>query len=161
MKIGVISDTHSYFHEDLKLYLKDCDEIWHAGDVGNIETLEKLENFKKIRGVFGNIDNELIRREFSEIQLFTVKKIKFLIIHIAGKPPKYNKKVLKLIDINKPDILICGHSHILKIEQDKTNNLLYINPGACGKVGFHKRKTIVRFCIEKGKIDKLEVIELS
>ena len=90
-----------------------------------------------------------------------VKKIKFLIIHIAGKPPKYNKKVLKLIDINKPDILICGHSHILKIEQDKANNLLYINPGACGKVGFHKRKTIVRFCIEKGKIDKLEVIELS
>ena len=161
MKVGVISDTHSYFHEDLKLYLNDCDEIWHAGDIGNIETLEKLEDFKKTRFVFGNIDNELIRREFNEIQLFTIQKIKFLILHIAGKPPKYNRKALKLINVNKPDVLICGHSHILKIEKDKTNNLLYINPGACGKVGFHKRKTIVRFCIEKGKIDKLEVVELS
>ena len=161
MKVGVISDTHSYFHEDLKLYLNDCDEIWHAGDIGNIETLEKLEDFKKTRFVFGNIDNELIRREFNEIQLFTIQKIKFLILHIAGKPPKYNRKALKLINVNKPDVLICGHSHILKIEKDKINNLLYINPGACGKVGFHKRKTIVRFCIEKGKIDKLEVVELS
>jgi putative phosphoesterase len=161
MKIGVISDTHSYFHEDLKFYLKDCDEIWHAGDIGNIETLEKLENFKTIRGVYGNIDNELIKRELNENLVFTIEKIKFLILHIAGKPPKYNKIAQKLININNPDILICGHSHILKIEQDKVNNLLYINPGACGKVGFHKKKTIVRFCIEKGKIDNLEVIELN
>ncbi|MEC7858526.1 MAG: metallophosphoesterase family protein [Bacteroidota bacterium] len=161
MKIGVISDTHSYFHEDLRLYLKECDEIWHAGDVGNIETLKKLEKFKKFRGVFGNIDNDLIRRELSEIQLFTIENLKFLIIHIAGKPPKYNKYVRELIDINNPNIIICGHSHILKIERDKVNNLLYINPGACGKIGFHKRKTIVRFRIERGNIDQLEVIELS
>ena len=100
MKIGVISDTHSYFHEDLKLYLKDCDEVWHAGDVGNLETLEKLESFKKTRGVFGNIDNDLIRREFSEILVFTIEKIKILMLHIAGKPPKYNKQTLKLIDLS-------------------------------------------------------------
>ena len=161
MKIGVISDTHSYFHEDLRLYLKECDEIWHAGDVGNIETLKKFKKFKKFRGVFGNIDNDLIRRELSEIQLFTIENLKFLIIHIAGKPPKYNKYVRELIDINNPNIIICGHSHILKIERDKVNNLLYINPGACGKIGFHKRKTIVRFRIERGNIDQLEVIELS
>ena len=161
MQIGVISDTQSYFHEDLRLYLTECDEIWHAGDVGNIETLKKLEKFKKFRGVFGNIDNDLIRRELSEIQLFTIENLKFLIIHIAGKPPKYNKYVRELIDINNPNIIICGHSHILKIERDKVNNLLYINPGACGKIGFHKRKTIVRFRIERGNIDQLEVIELS
>ena len=154
MKIGVISDTHNYFHEDLKLYLKECDEIWHAGDIGNLDTLKKLEEFKKIRGVFGNIDNDIIRKELGEIQVFTIENIKVLMIHIANKPPKYNNKVRKLININKPDILICGHSHILKIERDKVNNLLYLNPGACGRVGFHKRKTIVRLRIEKGNIDQ-------
>ena len=161
MKIGLISDSHGHIHNDLEKYLSCCDEIWHAGDIGSIDTLKKLENFKKIRAVYGNIDDELIRREIPESLIFNINKVKFLITHIAGSIPKYNPKTLSLIKDNKPNILICGHSHILKVVRDTTNDLLFINPGACGKVGFHKKKTILRFDILKNKIDGLEVIELS
>lgn len=161
MKVGLISDSHGHLHDDLEKYLSCCDEIWHAGDIGSIDTLKKLEQFKKIRAVYGNIDDELIRREIPESLFFTINKVKFLMIHIAGRIPKYNPKTLKLIKENKPDILICGHSHILKIVRDNVNDLLFINPGACGKIGFHNKKTIIRFDILENKIDGLEVIELS
>jgi len=161
MKIGLISDSHGHIHDDLEKYLSSCDEIWHAGDIGSIDTLKKLEKFKKIRAVYGNIDDQLIRREIPESLIFNINKVKFLITHIAGSIPKYNPKTLSLIKDNKPNILICGHSHILKVVRDTTNDLLFINPGACGKVGFHKKKTILRFDILKNKIDGLEVIELS
>ena len=161
MKIGLMSDSHGHIHNDLEKYLSCCDEIWHAGDIGSIDTLKKLEKFKKIRAVYGNIDDGLIRREIPESLFFTINKVKFFITHIAGSIPKYNPKTLKLIKENKPDILICGHSHILKVVRDTTNDLLFINPGACGKVGFHKKKTILRFDILENKIDGLEVIELS
>ena len=161
MKIGLISDSHGHIHDDLEKYLSNCDEIWHAGDIGSIDTLKKLEKFKKIRAVYGNIDDQLIRREIPESLIFNINKVKFLITHIAGSIPKYNPKTLSLIKDNKPNILICGHSHILKVVRDTTNDLLFINPGACGKVGFHKKKTILRFDILKNKIDGLEVIELS
>jgi len=161
MKIGLISDSHGHIHDDLEKYLSICDEIWHAGDIGSIDTLKKLEKFKKIRAVYGNIDDQLIRREIPESLIFNINKVKFLITHIAGSIPKYNPKTLSLIKDNKPNILICGHSHILKVVRDTTNDLLFINPGACGKVGFHKKKTILRFDILKNKIDGLEVIELS
>ncbi len=161
MKVGLISDSHGYIHDDLENYLKNCDEIWHAGDIGSIETLKKLEKFNKIRAVYGNIDDQLIRREIPESLIFNINKVKFLITHIAGSIPKYNPKTINLIKENKPDILICGHTHILKIARDANNNLLFINPGSCGKLGFHKKKTIVRFDVLENKIDGLEVIELS
>jgi putative phosphoesterase len=161
MKIGLISDSHGHVHEDIEKYLSCCDEIWHAGDIGSIDTLKKLERFKKLRAVHGNIDDELIRREIPESLIFSINKLKFLITHIAGSIPNYNPKTLNLIKENNPNILICGHSHILKVVRDSKNNLLFINPGACGRVGFHKKKTIMRFDILENKIDGLEVIELS
>ena len=161
MKIGIISDSHGFLHGDIDVYLNKCDEIWHAGDIGSIEILNKLENFKKIRAVYGNIDDEIIRREVPEFLTIKINKLKFLLIHIAGIPPRYNKKTLELIKKNKPDVIVCGHSHILKIIKDSDNNLLFINPGACGKIGFHKKKTIVRFDIINDKIKNLEVIELK
>tara|TARA_B100001029_G_C14991439_1_gene412292 strand:- start:165 stop:650 length:486 start_codon:yes stop_codon:yes gene_type:complete len=160
MKIGLLSDTHSFIHPDILKYFKNCDEIWHSGDIGNLNSLKKLESNKKLRAVYGNIDNDLIRRETKEYLFFSIDSLKFLIIHIAGSPPNYNSKTKKLIKNYKPDILICGHSHILKIKKDNKNDLLYMNPGACGKVGFHNIKTIVRFEIENKKIKNLEAIEL-
>ena len=161
MKVGLISDSHGHIHDDIEKYLSCCDEIWHAGDIGSIDTLKKLERFKKIRAVYGNIDDELIRSEIPESLFFIINKVKFLMTHIAGSIPKYNLKTLNLIKQKKPDVLISGHSHILKVVRDTKNDLLFINPGACGKVGFHKKKTILRFNILENRIDGMEVVELS
>ena len=161
MKIGVLSDTHNYLPKKAFHYLEGCDEIWHGGDIGSINVLEKLEQICLTRAVWGNIDNEIIKRETEEYLIFKIKNFKILIIHIAGKINSYNRKTRDLILENKPNLLVCGHSHILKVVRDTTNDLLFINPGACGKVGFHKKKTILRFDILENKIDGLEVIELS
>ena len=115
MKIGLLSDTHSIIDKRILKFFENCNEIWHAGDIGTIETLESLEKFKKIRAVYGNIDNHKIRKEVNEFLLLKYEKLVILIIHIAGKPPKYNKITYNLIKKHKPNILICGHSHILKI----------------------------------------------
>ena len=147
MKIGLLSDTHSIIDKRILKFFENCDEIWHAGDIGTIKTLELLEKFKKIRAVYGNIDNHQIRKEENEFLLLKYEKLVILIIHIAGKPPKYNKITYNLIKKHKPNILICGHSHILKIHRDKENDILIINPGASGNVGFHKFKTAIRFNI--------------
>ena len=161
MKIGLLSDTHSIIDKRILKFFKNCDEIWHAGDIGNMKTLESLEKFKKIRAVYGNIDNHQIRKEVNEFLLLKYEKLVILIIHIAGKPPKYNKITYNLIKKHKPNILICGHSHILKIHRDKENDILIINPGASGNIGFHKFKTAIRFNIINSNIKNLEIIELK
>lgn len=161
MKIGLLSDTHSIIDKRILKFFENCNEIWHAGDIGTIETLESLEKFKKIRAVYGNIDNHKIRKEVNEFLLLKYEKLVILIIHIAGKPPKYNKITYNLIKKHKPNILICGHSHILKIHRDKENDILIINPGASGNVGFHKFKTAIKFNIINSNIKNLKIIELK
>ena len=161
MKIGLLSDTHSIIDNRILKFFENCDEIWHAGDIGTIKTLELLEKFKKIRAVYGNIDNHQIRKEINKFLLLKYEKLVILIIHIAGKPPKYNKITYNLIKKHKPNMLICGHSHILKIHRDKENDILIINPGASGNVGFHKFKTAIRFNIINSNIKNLEIIELK
>tara|TARA_B110000881_G_C18316544_1_gene384630 strand:+ start:156 stop:647 length:492 start_codon:yes stop_codon:yes gene_type:complete len=161
MKIGLLSDTHSHIDKGFLDFFKDCNEIWHAGDIGNIDILDTLQNFKKIRAVYGNIDNHIIRKEIKEYLFIKIEKILILIIHIAGSPPYYNKKTYELIKKYRPNTLICGHSHILKIHRDKKNNILIINPGAAGKIGFHKVKTAIRFEIINSKITNLEIIEIK
>jgi len=161
MKIGLLSDTHSIIDKRILKFFENCDEIWHAGDIGTIKTMESLEKFKKIRAVYGNIDNHQIRKEVNEFLLLKYEKLIILITHIAGKPPKYNKLTYNLIKKHKPNILVCGHSHILKIHRDKANDILIINPGASGNVGFHKFKTAIRFNIINSNIKNLEIIELK
>ncbi|XOV90853.1 MAG: metallophosphoesterase family protein [Bacteroidota bacterium] len=161
MKIGLISDTHSNLDENVFQYFSSCDEIWHAGDIGNIDILENLESFKPTVAVWGNIDDHKVRAATKEYQLLEREQKKTLIIHIAGKPPRYNTQVRTLIKKYQPDILVCGHSHLLKIEKDSVNNLLFINPGAAGIHGFHRVKTLVRFDLFQGAISNMEVIELG
>ena len=161
MKIGLLSDTHSIIDKRILKFFENCNEIWHAGDIGTIKTLESLEKFKKIRAVYGNIDNHQIRKEVNKFLLLKYEKLVILIIHIAGKPPKYNKITYNLIKKHKPNILICGHSHILKIHRDKENDILIINPGASGNVGFHKFKTAIKFNIINSNIKNLKIIELK
>ena len=161
MKIGIISDTHNYLSKKTVKYLSECNEIWHAGDIGSIEILNELEKISLTRAVFGNIDGDVLRRETKEYLIFKIKNIKVLMIHIAGRIEYYNSKTRNLIIKNKPDLLVCGHSHILKVSKDSKFDLLHINPGAAGKVGFHKEKTIIRFDLLKGKIQNMQVVKLD
>ncbi len=161
MKIGIISDTHNYLSEKTIKYLSECDEIWHAGDIGSIDILNQLEKISLTRAVFGNIDGEILRRETKEYLIFKIKNIKVLMIHIAGRIEHYNSKTRNLIIENKPDLLICGHSHILKVSKDTKFKLLHINPGAAGKVGIHKEKTIIRFDLLNEKIQNMQVVKLD
>ncbi len=161
MKIGIISDTHNYLSNKTIKYLSECDEIWHAGDIGSINILSKLEEISATRAVYGNIDDEILRRETSEYLIFNIKNIKILMIHIAGRIEHYNSKTRNLITENNPDLLVCGHSHILKVARDKKFDLLHINPGAAGNIGFHKQKTIIRFDIVNKKIENMQVVKLD
>ena len=160
-RIGLMSDTHSHLDEKVFEYFKDVDEIWHAGDIGSMEVVEKLEAFKPFRAVYGNIDNAKIRASFPLDDRFTCEEIKVWITHIGGYPGRYSKRVKEMMPLDTPDLFITGHSHILKIMPDKKYDLLHINPGACGISGFHKMKTIVRFTIDGKKIKDMEVIELG
>ena len=161
MKIGLISDTHGHLDERVFHHFKDCDEIWHAGDIGSLDVLQKLESFKPTRAVFGNIDGAEIRRATVEDQWFTCEKLNVWITHIGGYPPKYNRRTKEILKSKSPDLFICGHSHILKIIKDPVNDLLHINPGAAGIHGFHQVKTLVRFDVEGDRINNLQVIELG
>lgn len=161
MKIGLLSDTHGFLDPGVLKYFDQVDEIWHAGDIGTFEILEQLLAFKPTIAVWGNIDGGKLRQECKEGEIFEREGVRVLITHIAGKPPKYNPKVLQYVKQYQPKLLVCGHSHILKVMPDKTNNLLFMNPGAAGKHGFHKVKTLLRFDLEKGTIKNLEVIELG
>ena len=161
MKIGLISDTHSFLDPKVFEYFEPCDEIWHAGDIGTIELYDELNEFRPTHAVWGNIDGHKIREAVPEDLLFGRSGKTFLMTHIAGKPPSYNKRVRQLLDQHQPDVLICGHSHILKVEMDKKRNVLFMNPGAAGRHGFHKVKTLLRFDVVQGTLKNLEVIELG
>ncbi len=160
-KIGLLSDTHSHLDPKLLELFEDCDELWHAGDIGSLEVLERLEAFKPTRAVYGNIDDVRIRAATVLDLRFECEGIDVWITHIGGYPGRYNKRVRNIMASNPPKLFICGHSHILKVVPDRQYNLLHINPGACGVHGFHKMKTAIRFQIDKGKISNLEVLELG
>jgi putative phosphoesterase len=161
MKIGLISDTHGHFEPSIASYFKNVDQIWHAGDIGTLSVLEELVKIKPVKAVFGNIDGQEIRNVCPEYLGFTIEGVSVLLIHIAGGVGRYNPQVNRLLKDYHPKVLICGHSHILKVAPDKRNNLLHINPGAAGKYGFHKMKTLLRFELVSGEIKNLEVVELG
>ncbi len=160
-RIGLLSDTHGYLHPDILNYFKEVDEIWHAGDIGTVELINRLEEEKRVRAVFGNIDGKEIYTTYPEDQIFTLEGVKVWMTHIGGYPGKYSPRVRSLIRKSPPDLFISGHSHILKVMSDNKLQLLHINPGACGRQGWHKVKTLVRFSLDKGKIKDLEVVELK
>ncbi len=162
MKIGLISDTHGHLEASVFEHFKDCDEIWHAGDIGSTELLEALQSFKPVKSVFGNIDSTLLQRTLPEDYWFTCEGLTVWLTHIGGAPPHYNPRIKKRLKEEVPDIFICGHSHILRVMRDpKYHNMLYINPGAAGNHGFHHMKTIMRFALEKKEIKDVAVIELG
>lgn len=160
-RIGLLSDTHSYWDERYLKYFEPCDQIWHAGDIGSTEIVERLEAFRPLKAVYGNIDGQDIRRLFPEIARFTVDGADVLMKHIEGYPGKYDASIRSTLFANPPRLFISGHSHILKVKYDKSLNLLHINPGAAGIYGFHTVRTLVRFCIDNGSFSDLEVIELN
>jgi putative phosphoesterase len=161
MKIGVLSDTHGYLDNKLFSFFADCDEVWHAGDIGSSEILTRLNNFRPVVAVYGNIDGTDVRIVTSEHKRMIREDVDIWMTHIGGYPGNYERRIKNEIVSNPPDLFITGHSHILKVMHDKKLNLLYINPGAAGYHGFHKVRTAVRFSILDKKISDLEVIELG
>jgi putative phosphoesterase len=160
-KIGLLSDTHGYLDEAIFTHFEKCDEIWHAGDFGNLELAVALSDFKPLRGVYGNIDGRDIRQLYPETLRFSIEELDVFMIHIGGYPNRYSPVVKDLMLHNPPSLFISGHSHILKVIYDKKFECLHLNPGAAGKQGWHKVRTLQRFDIEEGKIQNLEVIELA
>jgi uncharacterized protein len=162
MKIGLLSDTHSYLDPKVLSYFKTCDEIWHAGDIGDRMVADELEMAKPLRAVYGNIDDKEMQARYPEDLWFDCEGLTVWITHIGGAPPNYNPRIKKVFKERIPDIFICGHSHILRVKKDPNyKNLLYINPGAAGKQGFHHIKTIMRFEVSGKEIKNVEVIELG
>lgn len=162
MKVGLLSDTHGFLDQSIFEHFKHCDEVWHAGDIGNEDLLHELEAFKPVRAVFGNIDNRTLQNNLPEDLWFTVEGLTIWMTHIGGAPPSYNPRVKKILAERIPDIFICGHSHILRVKRDpKFNNMLYLNPGASGNHGFHHIKTLVRFELKEKEVRNMEVIELG
>lgn len=162
-RIGLISDTHGYLDEAALSHFKNCDEVWHAGDFGNIELARHLAALSglTLKGVYGNIDGADIRAEFPEQLVFMCEDVKVLIRHIGGSPPRYNPETRKELALHKPQLFISGHSHILKVMYDDKINCLHMNPGAAGKQGWHKVRTIIRFVIDGKEMKDCEVIELG
>jgi len=162
VKIGLLSDTHSWLDEKIFDYFAAVDEIWHAGDIGDVAVANKLEDFKPLRAVYGNIDGGELRIRFPEEQIFTLEGVAVWMTHIGGYPPKYVPAVKRRLNSINPKLFICGHSHILRIMPDANRpGMLYVNPGAAGIYGFHIEKTIVRFNLDAGKIRNMEVINLG
>jgi putative phosphoesterase len=160
-KIGILSDTHGYFNEKLIEFFSNCDEIWHAGDIGNIETADKIAKIKPLRAVHGNIDGHEVRIVHPQYLRFKIEDVDVLITHIGGYPGNYDRTIRDQLKSNPPKLFVCGHSHILKIMYDKKLDLLHINPGAAGKSGFHKVSTAVRFCIDKNNFKEMEILEME
>ncbi len=161
IKILLLSDTHSHIDDVILKYVNLADEVWHAGDIGNLEVTDKIKTLKPLRAVFGNIDDAEARKEFPLNNRFMCEGVDVWITHIGGYPDKYNVNIRDEIRQNPPKLFICGHSHILKVQFDKKLNLLHMNPGAAGKHGFHQVRTMLRFEIDKDKIQNLEVIEIG
>jgi putative phosphoesterase len=162
MKIGLLSDTHSYLDPKVLEHFSKCDQIWHAGDIGDPGVITELQSIKPVKAVFGNIDDKDLQVLWPENYSVDIEGMSVLMTHIGGTPPRYNPRVKKLLAEKNPDLFICGHSHILKIGRDaQLNNMLFVNPGAAGNHGFHHMKTIVRFEILDGEVRNMEVIELG
>lgn len=160
-RIGLLSDTHGWLDPRLQQLFASCDEIWHAGDIGDLALTDELARWKPLRAVWGNIDDAKARVRFPEHQRFTLGGVKVWMTHIGGRPPRYNKAVLDELRHDPPGLFVCGHSHILLVQFDPTLGCLYMNPGAAGKHGWHKVRTALRFTLEDGKPKDLEVIELG
>ncbi|HMR18186.1 MAG TPA: metallophosphoesterase family protein [Sphingobacterium sp.] len=161
MKIGLLSDTHGYLDDTVFKHFDQCDEIWHAGDFGDIHVVEQLAAFKPFKGVYGNIDGKDIRHICPEHLRFSCEDVDVWITHIGGYPGKYAPPIKPAIQQNPPKLFICGHSHILKVQYDPKLDLLHLNPGAAGKQGWHTVRTLMRFEINSDKIENMEVIELA
>ena len=160
-RIGLISDTHSFLDEKVFEHFQNCDEIWHAGDFGEEDLAKKLKEKKSLRGVYGNIDGQDIRSEFPEQLVFMCEEVKVMMRHIGGYPPRYNPETKKEILLHQPQLFISGHSHILKVMYDDKLQCLHMNPGAAGKHGWHKTRTIIRFVIDGKNMSNCEIIELG
>jgi len=162
-KIGLLSDTHSFLDERVFEHFADCAEVWHAGDFGSMDVIDRLRAFKPLRGVYGNIDNTLIQAEMPLDVRFECEGVPVFMTHIGGYPGRYNPRVRKIFQDNPPrdGLFICGHSHILKAMPDRQLGFLHLNPGACGNEGWHQVKTLMRFTLEAGAIRELQVIELG
>ena len=160
-KILLLSDTHSHIDDAILTHVKWADEVWHAGDIGSLEVTDTIAKLKPLKGVHGNIDDHIIQKEFPENNRFLCEGVDVFITHIGGYPPKYNMRTRDMIRENPPKLFICGHSHILKVMMDKKLGVLHMNPGACGKHGFHQVRTMLRFVIEGDNIKDLVVIELG
>ena len=160
-KILLLSDTHSFIDDQILKYVKQADEVWHAGDIGDLKVTDTIKNLKPLRAVFGNIDDATARLEFPLHNRFLCEQVDVWITHIGGYPGKYNINIREEIKMNPPKIFIAGHSHILKVQYDKKLQCLHLNPGACGKHGFHKVRTMLRFEIDGSAIKNMEIIELE
>jgi len=161
IRIGLISDTHSYLDDSVFKHFADCDEIWHAGDFGTLELADRLAEFKPLKGVYGNIDGKDVRSVYPEHMRFKCEQVDVWMTHIGGYPGRYSANVKPEIYTNPPQLFITGHSHILKVIFDKKINCLHLNPGAAGKQGWHKVRTLMKFDINESKIENLNVVELS
>ncbi|MFC2102012.1 metallophosphoesterase family protein [Bacteroidota bacterium] len=160
MKVGILSDTHGFLHPRIEPFFKEVDEIWHAGDIGNLETCLALEKMKPLRSVYGNIDGHDLRSGTADHLFFQAEKATVLMTHIGGYPGRYDRKARGLIMQHKPALFVCGHSHILKVMYDSAYKMLYINPGAAGKSGLHKSITAVRLVVEGTDFKNLEVLDI-
>ena len=158
-RVGILSDTHGYFNPALYTFFEHCDELWHAGDWGDLQTVEAIKKFKSLKSVYGNIDGNEIRKEFPEINIFKAEHLKVCILHIGGYPGKYSPLFRHVLQTEKPDIMVCGHSHILKVMRDAKNDLMHFNPGAAGNKGFHDVCTALRLKIDGKRMFDLEVWE--
>ena len=158
-RIGILSDTHGTIIPQVFDFFKDVDEIWHAGDLGNITVAEQLEAFKPLRAVHGNIDDYVVRLQYPEDLFFQVEDVHVYMTHIGGYPGHYMPEVKIILEKKKPDLFVCGHSHILKVIYDKKLNLLHLNPGAAGNSGFQKKTTMIRFAIDGKQFKDMEIFE--
>ncbi|MEX0996493.1 MAG: metallophosphoesterase family protein [Flavobacteriaceae bacterium] len=160
-KILLLSDTHSHIDDTILKYVAQADEVWHAGDIGSLEVTDAIQEIKPFRAVYGNIDNAKIRGEFPLHQRFICEGVDVWMTHIGGSPGRYNPDIREEMKLNPPKLFICGHSHILKVMHDKKSGTLFMNPGAAGKHGFHKVRTMLRFVLDAGQIKDLEVVEFK
>lgn len=160
-RILLLSDSHGYMDSAVLEHCADADEVWHAGDIGTVDVTDQIKGVATLRAVYGNIDGTELRAEFPLHQRFLCEGVDVWITHIGGYPGRYSPAIRNEIRVNPPDLFICGHSHILKVMRDQKLNLIHMNPGAIGKHGFHKSRTMLRFVLDQGRIDQLEVIEFK
>jgi putative phosphoesterase len=161
MRIGLISDTHGFLDDAVFRHFAECDEVWHAGDFGTVEVLDRLRAFRPVRGVYGNVDGAKLRAGLPEDLVWDCEGVPVYMTHIGGYPGNYDRRAEKEIRRHKPGLMICGHSHILKVIRDPALQLLHMNPGACGHNGWHLVRTLLRFTVESGKISTVQAVELG